>query len=203
MSDQRLQEISDQLYRDGIEKAELLAKEIIADAQDQARRIVKKARREENQILNDAKEEADTLHKQSQSDLERTAQHIILELKEKTVSLLLNTSLETSFNSLSDPKFLEEIILEITKGWSEQKNSLSFTFPKQLEDKINQGLATSLKESLAQNLQFRFDDSIDLGFEIHNHEEDYKLRFDEETFKNYFIQLLQHRTRKALFPTTT
>lgn len=200
MSD-RLKEISDQLYQDGILKAEKQAESIINKAELLAQQKIRDAQDESDKLLNKTKEDILKLNKISVHELQQCSNKIILNLKEEIEQLLFNTILRKASKPLSDPERLIEIINLLMKSWQGSANtSISLKIPKLLEKEICDSFESALKQELDQGLSF--DTSIDLkdGFEIINTDDKYFIRFNEESLSEFFKNQLSSKFYDLLFP---
>ena len=65
----KIQELTDKIYREGVEKGNEEARKLVAQAQEEAKKIVEDARKEAEQIVADARKSADELSENTKSEL--------------------------------------------------------------------------------------------------------------------------------------
>ena len=71
----KLQELTEKLYNEGLSKGKQDAEELKANAKAQAAEIVKRANEEAAQILKNAELEAEELKQKSANDIKRSEEH--------------------------------------------------------------------------------------------------------------------------------
>jgi V/A-type H+-transporting ATPase subunit E len=67
--DNRLQELTEKIYREGLEKGNQEAEKIVSAAKAQAEEIIKRARVEENRILEEAKKASAEMRENTMAEL--------------------------------------------------------------------------------------------------------------------------------------
>ena len=65
----KIQELTDKIYREGVEKGNTEAQKLIVNAQDEAKRIVEDARKEAEAIVAASRKSADELAENTKSEL--------------------------------------------------------------------------------------------------------------------------------------
>jgi len=66
----KIQELTDKIYREGVEKGNAEAQKLIANAQNEAKRIVEEAQQQADAILNNARKSADEMSANAKSELQ-------------------------------------------------------------------------------------------------------------------------------------
>ena len=65
----KIQELTDKIYREGVEKGNEEAQRLIANAQEEAKKIIEDARKEAESIVNSSRKSADELAENTKSEL--------------------------------------------------------------------------------------------------------------------------------------
>ena len=69
----KIQELTDKIYHEGVEKGNKEAQKLIANAQETAQKIIEDARKEADTILATARKEADDMAENTKSELKMFA----------------------------------------------------------------------------------------------------------------------------------
>ena len=197
-----LEKLTDQIYQEGIEKAEQQSKKILKDAENEKSRIIKEAKAEAEQIKEKADREARQLQQSVESELELKSKQFISDLKAKTKNLLAEKIIDgKTKDALADVDFLRSVIKEVLNNWNKHDN-LELILPKDLEDKIDDAFTGSIQE-VAPNMMITFEDQLNHGFRIAKKDDNYKISFSDDDFIAIFRSYLSRQTDKVLFKTTS
>lgn len=193
-----LEKLTDQIYQEGIEKAEKQSKKILEDAEAEKSRILKEANAEAQVIKEKAEREAKQLEQSVNSELELRSKQFISDLKAKIKDLLAESIIDDKTKeALADVDFLQSVIREVLNNW-ENKDHLELILPKNLEEKIEGAMTNSIKE-VAPNMMIRFEDELNHGFRIAKKDDNYKISFSDDDFMAIFRSYLSRQTDKVLF----
>lgn len=193
-----LEKLTDQIFQEGIEKAEKQSKQMILEAEAERAVILKKAKAEADGILEEAQREALRLQKSIESELELKGKQYISDLRVKIEGLLSQKIIETNTQeALVDVGFMQSAISEVLKNWKDTGNQ-ELILPKDLEDKLNGAFTNSIKK-LTPNLSITFESSINAGFRIAKKEDNYQISFSYDDFIEIFRTYLSEQTNKVLF----
>ena len=197
-----LEKLTDQIYQEGIEKAEQQSKKILKDAENEKSRIIKEAKAEAEQIKEKADREARQLQQSVESELELKSKQFISDLKAKTKNLLAEKIIDgKTKDALADVDFLRSVIKEVLNNWNKHDN-LELILPKDLEDNIDDAFTGSIQE-VAPNMMITFEDQLNQGFRIAKKDDNYKISFSDDDFIAIFRSYLSRQTDKVLFKTTS
>jgi V/A-type H+-transporting ATPase subunit E len=196
-----LEKLTDQIYQEGIEKAEKQSQKMLQEAEAQKTAILKKAKAEADGILEEAQREAIRLQKSIESEIDLKAKQLISDLKNKIEGLLSQKIIETNTReALVDVDFMQSVIADILKHWKDT-NELELILPKTLEDKLNGAFARRIKE-VTPNLTITFETTLNGGFRIAKKSDHYQISFSDADFIEIFKSYLSEQTNKLLFKTS-
>ena len=77
----KIQELTDKIYREGVEKGNEEARRLIANAQEEAKKIVEDAHKEAESIIASSRKSADELTENTKSELKLFAGQAVNALK--------------------------------------------------------------------------------------------------------------------------
>jgi len=197
MSDQ-LQELLQRVYEEGVNKAKAEAEQILEKAKSEAADIVQKAQAEADRIISEARKQAEDLKRNTESDLQMSAQNTLNAVKQKLTDIFLDEAFNTKLQeSFSDPQFLQKLILETVAAWKESEGTIIIS--QNMEDKLDKFFLQSLSEKASKGLKVEFSPQMKSGFALTPSDGSYKLSFTDEDFANLFKSYLRPRSNKILF----
>ena len=197
----KLQELTDKLYNEGLSKGKQEGEEILAKAKVQAEEIIAKAKAEAEAIVTAAKKEADDLKTKVQGDLKMAAGQSIAATKKDIETLVVTkmTAEETS-KALTSAEFVKEVILAVAKGFNtEEPVDLEVVLPEALKKDLEGFVAKELANTLKGNVEASFSKKVAGGFTIGPKDGGYFISFTDETFNALISEYLRPATKKLLF----
>ncbi len=107
----KLQELTDRLYNEGLSKGKQEGEELLAKAKVQAEEIVAKAQAEAAQIIAAAQKQADEIKTKTTSDVKMAAAQSLAATKKDIETLVLAKMTEGAIKkNLEDAGFIKELI---------------------------------------------------------------------------------------------
>lgn len=193
-----LEKLTDQIYQEGIEKAEKQSKKMIEEALAEKAIILDQAKTEAESIIEEAQRESQRLKLSIASELELQAKQFTSDFKVKIEGLLSQKIIETTTKqALADVNFMQSVISDLLLNWKDT-NDIELILPKNLEDKIKESFSSQIKE-IIPNMIINFDGHLNGGFRIARKAENYQISFSDEDFINIFRSYLSEQTNKLLF----
>ena len=108
----KLQELTDKIYAEGVEKGKNEAAEIVAAAKAEAQRIKEAAEAEARKIVEQANAKAAETTKNTQSELKLYTEQSLNALKTEITNLICDKVASDSVKAATaDPKFMQAIIV--------------------------------------------------------------------------------------------
>ena len=197
----KLQELTDKLYNEGLSKGKQEGEEILAKAKIQAEETVAKAKAEADAIVAAARKEAEDLKTKVQGDLKMAAGQSIAATK-KDIETLIVTKMtaEETAKALTSAEFVKEVILAVAKGFNtEEPVDLEVVLPEKLKAELEPFVAGELAKTLKGGVAASFTKKIAGGFTIGPKDGGYFISFTEETFNALISEYLRPATKKILF----
>ena len=197
----KLQELTDKLYNEGLSKGKQEGEEILAKAKVQAEEVIAKAKAEADAIVAAARKEAEDLKTKVQGDLKMAAGQSIAATK-KDIETLIVTKMtaEETAKALTSAEFVKEVILAVAKGFNtEESVDLEVILPEKLKAELEPFVAGELAKALKGGVEASFTKKIAGGFTIGPKDGGYFISFTEETFNALISEYLRPATKKILF----
>lgn len=199
----KLQELTQKLYNEGVEKAREEANKILSEAQAEALKVKQNAEKEASTIITKAEQKASEIKKTTDAELNLAAKQTLRTVKQQITELIIANAINQPVKkSFEDQKFVKEIIETVIKNWNPQKHEtvdLSILLPSELEKEFSGFFNQKVQKELNANLQFTFSDSIKGGFKIGPADDSYKISFTDDDFENFFKSYLRPKTIEMLY----
>ena len=195
--DNKIQELTNKLLTEGVEKGRAEAEKIIADAKCQSDDIIKSANLKAEEILSAARKEAQAMADNTKSELKMFAGQAVSALKTEIANVVTDSIVRfVSKSVVEDKEFMNSFILKLAEKWGAQED-----ITVSLED------AASLKALFMQKAKALLDKSVRIEqvhgqkalFTVAPQDGSYKVTFGEEEFENYFKSFLRPQLVDMLY----
>jgi V/A-type H+-transporting ATPase subunit E len=197
----KLQELTDKLYNEGLSKGIQEGAEILAKAKVQADEIIAKAKAEAAAIVAAANKEAEDLKTKVQGDLKMAGAQSVAATKKDIENLVVAKLTESDVKAaLTSSEFVKEVILAVAKGFStEEAVDLEIVLPESLKNDLEGFISKELSNALKGGVEASFSKKIAGGFTIGPKDGGYFISFTDETFNALISEYLRPATKKILF----
>ena len=197
----KLQELTDRLYNEGLSKGKQEGEELLAKAKVQADEIVAKAKAEAAAIVAAADKEAEDLKTKVQGDLKMAAAQSVAATKKDIETLVISKMTEGEVkNALTSAEFVKEVILAVAKAFNTgDPTDLEVVLPETLKKDLETFVTSELTKVLKGGVQASFSKKIAGGFTIGPKDGGYFISFTDETFNALISEYLRPATKKILF----
>ncbi|SRR5574344_51246 len=193
----KIQELTDKIYHEGVEKGNEEAQRLIHNAKAEAEKIIAEAKKEAEALKNEAQKNAAETKGNTQAELKLFANQSLNALKTEITNLISDKIISSSVKDvLADKEFLNKFILTIAQQWTSDESIV-----------ISTGDAESLKKYFTAQAKDLLDKGMKIEqvngqkalFTIAPANGAYKINFGEEEFENYFKSFLRPQLVEMLF----
>lgn len=198
----KLQELTDKLYNEGLAKGRQDADNLLSQAREQAEKIVAEAKEQAEQILADAQKAADDLRTRTEGDIKMASTQALAALRQQIEQMVSAKAVSAKVDdALADKEFVGKLIATVAGAFKADgaAASLDVILPEQMKTQLDDFLAKNIDKALAGSLNFSFSDDFAEGFRIAPKGEGYYLNFTDESFKALLGEYLRPATTKILF----
>lgn len=198
----RLQELTQKLYHEGVEKANNEAQSIIEKAKADAKKIVDDAKKEAASLKNQAMEDAEQLIVRTKSEIKTAGEQAISILRQDIISLLSKNALGSAVAQATGSKELViTAIKEMVNKWDPNAPlDLSVILPEKNKAELENAFKTEAAALLQKGVELKFESRMSGGFKIAPKDGSYVLSFTNEDFVNFFQSFLRPKAKEILFP---
>ncbi|MEG1543152.1 MAG: hypothetical protein RR382_01325 [Tannerellaceae bacterium] len=195
--DTKIQELTDKIYREGVEKGNEEAGRIIAGANAEKQAILSEAEAEAKQIVAAAQKQAVELKKNTEAELQLFAAQSVEALKSEVTNLITGKIASANVRAIvSDAAFMQQVILEMTKQWAKNE---ALTIQTADAVALTKYFEANAKELLNKGIKIEKVNGKDAGFTILPSDGSYKVSFGEDEFVEFFKEFLRPGLVEMLF----
>jgi len=194
--DNKVQEITDKIYREGVEKGQEEAQKIVEIAEATKAEMLKKAQQEAEKIVADAKKSADELIKNTKSELQMYAGRAVEALKSEIANLLTTSIVDTAISATVNNEWLQKLMLTLATDWVTKEDVVIQTADAAT---LTQYFAKHANDLLGKGVQIEQVNGKTAGFTIMPADKGFKVQFGEAEFATYFKEFLRPQLVEMLF----
>jgi V/A-type H+-transporting ATPase subunit E len=195
--DTKIQELTDKIYREGVEKGKEEAGRIISEANQQKLTIVNEAEAEAKRIISAAEKDAAELKKNTKAELKLYAAQAVEALKGEVANLITGAISSSNVKAVTlDKEYMQKVILSIATEWAKkdvltiqtsEAEALIGYFKSNAKDLLNKGVKIEKIGGKATS------------FTIIPADGSYKVTFGEDEFVSFFKDFLRPQLIELLF----
>ena len=197
----KLQELTDKLYNEGLSKGKQEGEELLAKAKVQAEEMVAKAQAEAAQIVAAAQKQADEIKSKVASDIRMASSQSLAATKKDIETLVVGKMTDEPVKkALASADFVKELIKAVAEKFTtEGPVDLALILPESLQKELEPFVAKELAKALDAGVEASFSKKVSGGFKIGPKNGGYFVSFTDETFNELIAEYLRPATKKILF----
>jgi V/A-type H+-transporting ATPase subunit E len=193
----KLQDLTDKIYLEGVEKGKAEAAEIVSKAKAEAEEIISKAKVEADKVYQSAQDKANELTKNTRAELKLFAQQAVNALKSEVTNIVCGNVVSDSVKAaVADKEFMQKMILIMVEELA--KNQVVNIETKQAEA-LTAYFKSNAKDLLNKGVKITEVNNIKTDFALIPADGGYKINFGEEEFIAYFKEFLRPKLVEMLF----
>ena len=163
----QLQELIEQIIKDGVAAAEAEAASIVAAAKAEAEKIVADAQAQAEKLMADAKAENERTVKSGEDALRQAGRNLLISFRE-SVARELTAIAGENVAAVYSSEALAQLILRVVEGWASKPEAEDLTVILNSADlnALEETLLAGLKEKMLKGVTLKANDHFDGGFRI-------------------------------------
>jgi len=195
--DTKIQELTDKIYHEGVEKGNEEASRIISEANQQKLTIISDAEAEAKRIIATAKKEAAEVKKNTEAELKLFSAQAVEALKSEVANLITGGIVSQNVKAVtSDKAYMQQVILEMAKEWVKKEGLTIQTADSQ---RLIKYFEANAKDLLNKGVKIEQINGKDAAFTIVPADGSYKVAFGEDEFVSFFKEFLRPQLVESLF----
>lgn len=163
----QLQELIEQIKKDGVQAAETEAQALLNAAKAEADKIVADAKNQADRILADAKAENERMVKSGEDAIRQAGRNLLISFREsitRQLDSLLNEKVSQAYTSES----FAQLILKVVEAWAAKPDADDISVVLNSDDlkSLEEIVLSGIKEKMLKGVTLKESDNFDDGFRI-------------------------------------
>ena len=194
---EKIQELTEKILREGVEKGQAEADRIVKQAQQQAETILQEARQQAQDIVAQAQKQAGDTAANTRNELKMYTTQALSALKTEVTNVLTDNVVKEAVKEMTaNPDFLGQFAVALAQKWSADEPVV-----------ISSSEADNLKAYFAEKAKTLLDKGVTINkvndkntmLTIAPADGSYKVNFGKEEFETYFKNFLRPQIVEMLF----
>ena len=194
---EKIQELTEKIYREGVEKGQAEADRIVQEAKEAAAKIIAEAKAKAAEIEAEGKKNAAEMEANTKNELKLYTAQSLSALKSEVANVLCASTIAQAVDKLvADKDFLCKFTVALASKWAENEPIV-----------IESADAEVLKAYFAKEAKAILDKGVTIEkvngrtalFTIQPADGSYKVSFGKEEFEDYFKSFLRPQLVQMLF----
>ncbi|MDR2027509.1 MAG: hypothetical protein LBQ01_08130 [Prevotellaceae bacterium] len=198
----KLQELTEKLYNEGLSKGQQDAEIILNQAKTEAKKILAEAKNRAKEIETAAKKQAAEIRANADAEIKLAGRHIISEVKQSVENLILSRAISPDIkHAFDDASFVQALMKTATERFNphdSEKFNLFMIVPEGQKNTVSEYLASKVS-SVLSSMEISEDSRMKSGFKIGSGSEGYYISFTDEDFDSLFKTYLRPKVSELLF----
>jgi V/A-type H+-transporting ATPase subunit E len=201
MGNSKLQELTDRLFQEGLEKGRAEADNLVAEAKSKAQKIVADAEAKAAQIIADAEAKAVDVEKNAMTEISLAGKQAVAKIKAEIENLIVAKCLSEGVKSANlDATFIKDMLLAVAKNWNNgAKAELKALLPEAKKAELGAAFDAAAKALLAEGVEVGFSSDVKSGFKVGEKNGGYYISFSDESFEALLSGYLREKVAQLLF----
>lgn len=197
----KLQQLTDKLYQEGLSKGRQEGEALLAEAKKQAAGIMEEAKTQADAILAQARKDAADYKTKVESDLKMASAQALQATKKDIENMVVSKISDAQVaKALSAPDFIKGIITEVARKFNaEEAADLELVLPESLKKELEPFVKNELASLLKGGVDATFSKKVSGGFTIGPKDGGYFISLTDDTFKSLVGEYLRPVTKQLLF----
>ena len=199
----KLQELTDRLYNEGLSKGKHDGEELVQKAQTEADRIVADAKAEADRIIAQANKEAEELKTKVTADVKMAATQSIAVTKQEIEKMIVANAAQQGVKaSMSNADFVKEMIASVVKAFNPQNAApvdLDLILPESMKAEVEPFVKNEIANQFKGEVRVDYSKKMNGGFKVSPKDGGYMLQFTDDEFNQLIANYLRPATKKILF----
>ena len=202
MENNKLQELTQKLYNDGLEKGRSEAERLVAEAKEQAAKILADARAEADAITKAAEVRAEDVAKNAMTEITLAGRQAVSKIKTELAEAVIMKSTGAAVKAATmDAAFVKDMLLAVAQNWNANTAdvSLEALLPEQQRAELDAAMQKSAAELLKAGVEVGYSKDVKTGFKLGEKNGGYYISFTDESFDALLKEYLREKVSNMLY----
>ncbi len=190
MENTKLQQLTDKLYQEGLEKGRAEAESLVAEAEARAAKIAA-----------DAERKAEDVEKNAMTEIALAGKQAVAKIKSEIETLIVAKVTAEGIKSANlDPAFIKDMLLAVAANWNNgAKADLKALLPEAKKAELGAAFDSAAMALLAEGVEVGFSNDVKSGFKVGEKNGGYYISFSDESFEALLGGYLREKAAELLF----
>jgi V/A-type H+-transporting ATPase subunit E len=202
MENNKLQELTQKLYNDGLEKGRSEADRLVAEAKAEAAKIVAEAKAEAEAINKAAEMRAEDVAKNAMTEITLAGRQAVSKIKtELAEAVIMKTTGAAVKSATMDVAFVKDMLLAVANNWTSATTdvSLQALLPEDKRNEFDAVMQQSMAELLKAGVEVGYSKEVKTGFKLGEKDGGYYISFSDESFDALLKEYLREKVANMLY----
>ena len=202
MENNKLQELTQKLYNDGLERGRAEAERLVAEAKESAAQIIADAKAEAEAIAKAAEDRAEDVAKNAMTEIALAGRQAMTKIKaELAEAVIMKTTGAAVKSATMDAAFVKDMLLAMANNWTSSTVdvSLKALLPEEKRAELDKVMQASVAELAKAGIEVGYTKDIKTGFKLGEKNGGYYISFTDESFDALLKEYLREKVSNMLF----
>ena len=202
MENNKLQELTQKLYNDGLERGRAEAERLVAEAKESAAQIIADAKAEAEAIAKVAEDRAEDVAKNAMTEIALAGRQAMTKIKaELAEAVIMKTTGAAVKSATMDAAFVKDMLLAMANNWTSSTVdvSLKALLPEEKRAELDKVMQASVAELAKAGIEVGYTKDIKTGFKLGEKNGGYYIAFTDESFDALLKEYLREKVSNLLF----
>ena len=199
----KLQELTDRLYNEGLSKGKQDGEELLQKAKVEAEGIIAQAKSEAARIVAQANKEAEELKTKVTADVKMAATQSIAVTKQEIEKMVVTKAAAEGVKAnMSNAAFVKDLITSMVKAFNPQNAApvdLNLILPESLKTELESFVKNEIANQFKGEVKVDYSKKMNGGFKVSPKDGGYMLQFTDEEFTQLIANYMRPTTKQILF----
>ena len=202
MENNKLQELTQKLYNDGLERGRAEAERLVAEAKESTAQIIADAKAEAEAIVKAAEDRAEDVAKNAMTEIALAGRQAMTKIMaELAEAVIMKTTGAAVKSATMDAAFVKDMLLAMANNWTSSTVdvSLKALLPEEKRAELDKVMQASVAELAKAGIEVGYTKDIKTGFKLGEKNGGYYIAFTDESFDALLKEYLREKVSNILF----
>ncbi|MBQ3043825.1 MAG: hypothetical protein IJD53_05195 [Alistipes sp.] len=202
MENNKLQELTQKLYNEGLEKGRTEADRLVAEAKQEAAKIIADAKAEAEAVTKAAEVRAEDIAKNAMTEISLAGRQAVSKIKSELAEAIVAKATSDAVKAATiDSTFVKDMLLAVAKNWSAATTDVSLValLPEDKRKELDAAMQKSADELMKAGIEVGYSKEVKSGFKVGEKSGGYYISFTDESFDALLKEYLREKVANMLY----
>ena len=202
MENNKLQELTQKLYNEGLEKGRTEADRLVAEAKQEAAKIIADAKAEAEAVTKAAEVRAEDIAKNAMTEISLAGRQAVSKVKSELAEAIVAKATSDAVKAATiDSTFVKDMLLAVAKNWSAATTDVSLValLPEDKRKELDPAMQKSAVELMKAGIEVGYSKEVKSGFKVGEKSGGYYISFTDESFDALLKEYLREKVANMLY----